>query len=333
MISKELSDKIKVCSIIATLFVVYRHSFVEQAFGLNDSHVGLLLYYSTKVVSTFTEIAVPLFFIISGFFFFQRSYDDVYSYKKMITKKFQTLFIPFIFWNIMGLIVLVVSGKFEKVVSVWDFLGNFFLSLYYGPLWYVRDLMILMFFSPLYLWIFQKRNIFLLLIVLLILLCSWLPVDCRLLSIEGVLFFLLGVLLNYKLDILSLKFSPKIALLLFLVWLCIVFEFNMREHELMHKISIFLAILSFWISLDWLPSKIYMFLKNVSKYAFFIYVTHFYFVKTFKIIIAHFFEKNEIVAWGTFIFLPIACFFILIYFAQLFNKRYHKIYSLLTGNR
>lgn len=332
-ISDYLSTKLKVCSMLATIFVIYRHSFVERAFLLDGCNVGFLLTNTTRFVSTVTEVAVPLFFIISGMFFFRRNYYENNEYSRMLLKKLRTLFFPFIFWNLMGLIILLVSGKYERAGGGLAFLENFFLSYYYGPLWYVRDLMLLMLFSPMYLWIFNKKYRWAWGIVIPLLMYFWIPVDNRLMSIEGVLFFLFGGILNYRLDVLSLKFPKKYPILLFGLWMIIAFSFDLWEQETIHKISICLGILTIWFSIDAIPTKMYHFFFKISKYAFFIYVTHFYFVKTFKILIAHCFVRNELVAWLTFIFLPIICTWILIQIAHVFSKKYNRIYFLLTGNR
>lgn len=333
MISEKLSNKYKVCSVLATIFVVYRHSFVEQAFLLRGSHVGDVLSNTTRLVSTITEVAVPLFFIISGFFFFQKNYYKGNEYMKMLRKKFRTLFIPFVFWNLVGLLVLVASGKYEKTEGCLNFVENFFLSYNYGPLWYVRDLMLFMLFSPIYLWMMFQRYRWVWMIILPVLVYFWLPVDNRFVSVEGLLFFLVGGLLNFRVNILSMKKNKIYPILLFAQWMALAYSINLWEHEKIHKFSICLGILFLWFSIDVIPKKIYCFLLKMSKYAFFVYVTHFYFVKTFKILIAHNFVGNEIVAWFTFIFLPIICIGVLILFAQLFSKKYNRIYSLLTGNR
>ena len=101
MIDMELSSKIKIASLLCTMMVVYRHSLNYLAFFNSWTGHGISGFVEDGV-SLLTEIAVPYFFIISGFFFFRISYYEKNNYFKMLKKKAKTLLIPFIFWNIVG---------------------------------------------------------------------------------------------------------------------------------------------------------------------------------------------------------------------------------------
>lgn len=61
-------------------------------------------------ISKMTEMAVPYFFIISGYFFFKRNYYSWDNYKDMIIKKTRTLLVPYICWVIIGHIIMVPVG-------------------------------------------------------------------------------------------------------------------------------------------------------------------------------------------------------------------------------
>ena len=76
----------------------------------------------------FAHIAVPLFFFISGFLFFYKTEaftKEVYA--KKLKKRVHTLLIPYIFWN-------PICYQF----------------------WFLRDLMVVMLFSPLVYWLIKK---------------------------------------------------------------------------------------------------------------------------------------------------------------------------------
>jgi len=122
-------------------------------------------------------IGVPLFFLISGYFFSIGGLTKD-SYKRRLRKRAKTLLIPYLLWNI----VAVFYGLVKQMPAIKDFFPNShfewsFQRLLYcfwdgnrglfgncsdypatfmnpadPPLWFVRDLMIVMILSPLIHW-------------------------------------------------------------------------------------------------------------------------------------------------------------------------------------
>lgn len=114
--------------------------------------------------------AVPLFFLISGYLFFYKSSFSWPMYGSKLRKRAQTLLLPYLFWNgaLVGLHLLiellfpsVLSGEAKPVLDNgwcdwWDIFwarepsepGGMPMPINY-PLWFIRDLMVLVVFSPL----------------------------------------------------------------------------------------------------------------------------------------------------------------------------------------
>ncbi len=114
--------------------------------------------------------AVPLFFLISGYLFFYKSSFSWPMYDSKLRKRAQTLLLPYLFWNgaLVGLHLLiellfpsVLSGEVKPVLDYgwcdwWDIFwarepsepGGMPMPINY-PLWFIRDLMVLVVFSPL----------------------------------------------------------------------------------------------------------------------------------------------------------------------------------------
>lgn len=114
--------------------------------------------------------AVPLFFLISGYLFFYKSSFSWPMYGSKLRKRAQTLLLPYLFWNgaLVGLHLLiellfpsVLSGEVKPVLDYgwcdwWDIFwarepsepGGMPMPINY-PLWFIRDLMVLVVFSPL----------------------------------------------------------------------------------------------------------------------------------------------------------------------------------------
>ena len=84
--NKDLSDRIKMASFICTIMVILRHSLNHMAFW-GEWRGDLLAGVIESGSSTVTEIAVPYFFLVSGFFFFKHSYYEKGEYLTMLKKK------------------------------------------------------------------------------------------------------------------------------------------------------------------------------------------------------------------------------------------------------
>ena len=107
--------------------------------------------------------AVPLFFFISGFLFFVKGDFNLEVYKKKIVKRIHSLLIPYLVWNAIFLILN--SRWLFKDINLIGYVTTFILA-FIGlpfehiinmemscpidpPLWFIRDLLGVMFFSPL----------------------------------------------------------------------------------------------------------------------------------------------------------------------------------------
>lgn len=327
---KQLSDKIKIASFLCTVMVVYRHSLNHEAFfgeWRGETYSGLI----EATVSTLTEIAVPFFFLISGFFFFRNSYYKKEAYTSMVKKKGKTLLVPFIIWNLAGIIPLLVTKQFNFKDSIWEYGTELLLSNWYGALWYVRDLLTLMLLVPLYGWIFSVNKNWIYFIVGGITCYFWLPVDCGWISTEGVFFFLLGGILqkyNYYID---KQFPLWFTLCLATIWLFVSIE---RPYWLyLHKVNTILGVITFWQLLNTCPQTVNEKLLGLAKYSFFIYVTHLYVIKFLKVTLAYYFWGNEIVALIAYIILPIITILLTVIVGKLWSHHSSKSFYIVTGDR
>ena len=117
------------------------------------------------VANEFARIAVPLFFFISGYFFFSRPGFSWEAYGRKLKKRTSTLLVPYVFWNLLmvGLSFLgqtflssMTSGDHKLIADFtwldwlnvfWDHRGDNMPANY--PFWFIRDLMTLCVLSPL----------------------------------------------------------------------------------------------------------------------------------------------------------------------------------------
>lgn len=129
-------------------------------------------------VQNICNIAVPLFFLISGFLlFFKDSTFTFEIYKNKLRKRFTSLFVPYIIWNVLVLLLYVAvqniapsmnSGRNKLIAdyTIQDYFMSFWSMSYVNeggvsgpidsPLWFIRDLMVMIVISPVIYWVVKK---------------------------------------------------------------------------------------------------------------------------------------------------------------------------------
>ena len=171
----------------------YGLSMHGVTYGLNTPD---WYYY---IISFFSEvlprIGVPLFFLISGFLFFYRKDFNSTVYKQKLRTRAVTLLIPYFLWNIIAILIKV-SYKLPFLSSVFpnahkidillspERLFNTFFANFSNegifvtpvieeeltdeinnpfpidvPMWYVRDLMVMVILAPMIYWLIKKSGI------------------------------------------------------------------------------------------------------------------------------------------------------------------------------
>lgn len=186
--------------------VVLWHSFFEGIMGLDIPDSGIPIYHTTSffISRILASVAVPLFFFISGYLFFFRTTFSVDVYKKKLKSRIKTLLIPYLFWNFVVLVghwivtvlspVQLTSGAYKQVsdYTVCDYLISFWNingMPVNGALWFIRDLMVMLVFSPLVYWCLRYFRWY----ILLVLGCIWLVGGTlEIPRMDAVFFFFVG---------------------------------------------------------------------------------------------------------------------------------------------
>ena len=203
-INNDVSITISAVRFPLALLVVYIHSVGDANAHLYDFR----LFFSID----FLCFVVPTYFILSGFLFAWDINNDADWYKIKLKKRFHTLLIPYIIWNTITLILD--YAKYYKGASSWlDYSNiiNWGQILFYGyidympinmPLWYIRDLMVLVLFSPLLYVLIKKFCLFTFVVVAIY---YFIDVGPFIIHPVSVMFFLLGMILGMTHTILLLK--------------------------------------------------------------------------------------------------------------------------------
>lgn len=331
--TKELSSKIKLISLICTIMVVYRHAHTYEAFHGDESWGTYMLV--ANGITYITSIAVPYFFLISGFLFFKQPYYANGNYRTMLKKKTKTLLVPFLIWNMLAFIPLWFSGKIVVEEHWYMYVVDLLHSDYNGPLWYVRTLMLLMLLSPLYDWIFflenkigRRRELVVQCAIIVYIVYIWWPMDSKMLSTEGWLFFIWGGVIRKHEGCLERMLDKRLAVLLYLCW--VVSCFFVTSYYWTDKFHLLLGVFIFW---NVVRTGCRGWVASMAGYAFFIYVNHFILLKVIKTILAHYFYGNEMAALLTFLLSPIFVTFLMWKVGELWHRVHPKSFALVTGGR
>ena len=132
------------------IMIVAIHTYFNESLNLRGTEIsfsGEWAHRLIKLCSVYlTDCAVPMFFVISGYLYFLNTPTitrDIYIDKTK--KKLISIMIPFILWSVVSICVspsnFINATLTEKIVGFWSRPWN-------GPLWFLRDLFVLMLFSP-----------------------------------------------------------------------------------------------------------------------------------------------------------------------------------------
>ena len=121
------------------ILVTYAHSYgaIREGYTLLGSGWGTYEIMKILVSQTLSKIAVPAFFIMSGYLFFvniEGFTKEVYWQK--IKRRIKTLLIPYMMWNLL------------MAVKVGEISLKTFIAPANMPLWFLRDLIIVSLLTP-----------------------------------------------------------------------------------------------------------------------------------------------------------------------------------------
>lgn len=346
MISRYLSNKIKLLSFVLILIIVLLHS---QMINIST---GINLHIQQFFNLGFTRIGVPMFFMISGFLFFYNVPDKpgFYFFFKKISSRIDSLFIPFILWTLIGMcfvrIVLPIpafTSFFENISINKSFLCDFFYSFIIPykvvyQLWFVRDLFVMALFSPL-IFILVKKIPVIYFISLELLYIYSLPF----IQVSSIMSFSIGVFIAlYHKEYLSKFISARISLILFFLWLflCILLVYikiriNTLQFIYIQQFINYFGIISIWLFYDvvykFIPDKIFK--SSILSMSFWIFLTHEPVLTIIKKILLRCMGNNDFSILCIYILSPILTIVFVFLIGILLRKYFRLIYSVLVGGR
>jgi fucose 4-O-acetylase-like acetyltransferase len=149
--------------------VILIHSY-SNSITLNGVSVLFIDHFPINYIiqSLFSKVmgmfCVPIFFFMSGFLFFLNCEIDLPTYRKKINNRIRTLFIPYVFWNLLVLLIYFIAQTIpqispyvnQPIIRNYSFID--YLNAFGGfddgkpiafQFWFIRDLFMVSLLTPL----------------------------------------------------------------------------------------------------------------------------------------------------------------------------------------
>jgi peptidoglycan/LPS O-acetylase OafA/YrhL len=198
--------------------VVFIHNY-DSAIHLANGTVGvqqpaLYVEFIRRLVSLgFAQVAVPLFFLMSGYLFFLNFDGSLEAWRSKMVSRVRTLLVPLVLWGLLNIAVVWLgqsnpatgvffSGSKRPVIAELHAFG--FVDAVFGitgpPLayqfWFIRDLILLVLLAPLVHAILRRSQWGACLLLGGLWLSAMWPLRCP--SADASFFFVLGATLAYQ---------------------------------------------------------------------------------------------------------------------------------------
>lgn len=353
-----LSKKIKVLSFFCILLVLYIHTYYNEG-EKYESCMFLVSLFGQGI----SYIAVPLFYLISGYLFFlgteSKPINVVFGKQK---KRIRTLLVPYLIANALNLLFylmlpcvaryipaiqpLIAHNLLESAGNGW--IDKLYFSFYSGPiafqLWFVRDLMVLVILSPLLYYILRFACRSKLGCILLLCLLSPLAYFRPTAFLWAMGWFCIGglIVMNPYISITNCCKWKPLGLLSIVLCFCFVLVnaiscIGLIDFWVRPAWIIISGIIGIWIIYDCLfmesrQAGVKLLNLRIYGYTFFIYLIHEPFINIFKKL-PLLISNTEWMIDFCYLIIPIVFAIIAMVVGAVLQKMFPKFYSTFTGGR
>lgn len=220
------------------------------------------------ITNEIAQIAVPLFFFISGFLFYYKiNIFTKNEYIKKLKKRFKSLLIPYLFWNLAVLFLVFLSQMFlssmlsgnNKLVTDYTFMDwlNIFWNYKKGnpicyQFWFIRDLIIVVLFTPIIYYYIKFTKIYgIILLGILWIFNIWFNVISF--SIISFFFFSFGAWFSinkrdFTIDFMSLRWGAIFIYIVLLILNTLLWYNKITDYYFFNKICIIIGMI---VAISW----------------------------------------------------------------------------------
>lgn len=330
------------------------------------SSEGIYNLLAIIISQVLASVAVPTFFIISGFLFFRNLKQwNWHKYKEKLKNRFKTLVVPYVTWNALVFAsyillksksVLVGGETWSSIIeyidgnwlrcfynySNWETMGNIFGCSTYmtapidTPLWFLRDLIIVIVLSPFVYYYINKCKLPGIIILMIAYISNiWFEIPGF--NITSVLFFSLGGYIAINGKNLACKSNFNIIFMISLI-LFIPCVYTAGSNTVLNLIlmkifiisSVFLVIsISSWIVRRYKIRPVPLLVDS----CFFIYASHTVYLLNFSEHIANKIipGENPIIGCIHYLITPIITVLLCVTIYYIISKYFKRLSLPLTG--
>lgn len=300
-VSEELSHKMSGFGFFCAILIVFIHVYYNI-----KPEDGVLWWTWICVAQGVSRIAVPFFFVASGFWLAGHVGEQGW-WRREIVKRLSSLVLPFVAWNLLWYGYNLAICAIANIYAGRDVAANFsnlptFASIVgfdvfhqpsLGVLWYVRALMLLVAISPLFVFLVRKFGMAVVaLMYMLMLLVAIFPLPCpfsllnvssAFLPISAIFFFVAGLYFRCCQSCFRIRFANK----MFLAVLCgvgiILYAFSIRVGFKYAEV-LRCSMLPLWLAIIWWLFPTNSKLTHFAKYSFPIYLLHQFSILTISLL-------------------------------------------------
>ncbi len=273
---KVLSKTFDLLRFPLALMVVYLHIDVIPTIKVLDFNWcnidgSSLYYFVTILVFKIAALAVPCFFVMSGYLLFVNIEKlSLAVYIGKIERRIRTLVVPYFIWNILAVIYLYITQDvlFDNWASIFLAPANF-------PLWFMRDLIFMTLLFPIFYWVIKLFGIYGAIILSGIYLSGVIP-DRGICHFSSIFFFYMGCFWGTRNIRFPIIKSSSVYLSFYFITLIVAFVLygsigGLYWNRIYLMIGVFMV---FVISYNNILKRNIEVISLLSTSSFFIYVSH-----------------------------------------------------------
>lgn len=304
MVTERQSNTINILKGLLAVLVVAFHTSSDAGLRYQDG----LEPFLRVLVCKFGGVAVPCFFFISGMLFFTKLNKwDWETWKGNLRKRIKSLFVPFVLWIAVAFVLKFAWGVLKhelpgfSISAIKDyFISSGGLRIFYdkpitefsdsflgfsvdaskpldGPLWYVRDLIVLVLLSPV-IWTILKKSRYYAVAILGLIYLLFIGFPFVLVSPTGLFFFSAGAAFSMSgKDFLeTFKKFKQPSIILSLIFLVLAFAItNPIWNDLVYRLFVISTVVTiFNLTAGLYDAGRIKPIKLLTDSSFFIYASH-----------------------------------------------------------
>lgn len=348
-----LSSIITATRFPSAVLIVMLHTFIVDESIFGKVYVSSADYPWLKTIchvlkADFGEAAVPLFFFISGFLFFYNTHFDKTVYQKKIKKRIHSLLIPYLIWNTIYFVLVhslqLINPSLADNHKPFSELGwRGFLDAYWNlsegliPLWFVRDLIIINFFTPIIYYLI-KRSKGTFCIILAVLYFANIFVYQPGLGMRCSFYYVLGATFSLSnLNLMEFMFKRKywIYALSFLLIICdtILWKNNHHTNIYVNRLVLLTMVFTYFCLFNQLCAHGYQANKQLAESSFFVFVFHMFIIYIPVKLWVFIFPVNGIMALAMQLLIPLFIGVVCSFFYISLHKLFPSFTKVIVGGR